>query len=188
MVQVQKLMEEMRKVMETLVEHMSEFKIRGQGHFSQSEAVEGLWFMDTIVCGMRMENFVDTGAMQNFVNQRAVKSLHNKPENCTEMCKVLKSSMMLVTRIFCSAPLRVGKWFGNMDLLLDPLEYHAMILGLEVVRLYKETPIIHESRLVFLDKARTPSTTLMMKRKLRMMPRISMIKLVEGFNKSIENP
>jgi hypothetical protein len=37
MVQIQKSMEEMSEVMETLVEHMQEFNTRGQGQFSQSE-------------------------------------------------------------------------------------------------------------------------------------------------------
>jgi hypothetical protein len=107
--------------------------------------------MDTIVSGMRMEIFVDSRVMHNFVNQRAVKSLHLKPKSCTKTCKFFKSTMMSVTGIFCSKPLRFGEWFGNMDFLVAPLEYHAMILGLESLRLSKATPIIHESCLIFLD-------------------------------------
>jgi hypothetical protein len=117
-----------------------------------------------------------------------MKSLHRKPENCTGTCKVLKSTMMSVTGIVRSTPLRVGEWFGNMDLLVAPLEDHVMILGLDFLRLSKEAPLIHESRLVFLDEARTPSTPLMMKRKLGRMPRIFVIRLVEGVSGSTDKP
>jgi hypothetical protein len=40
MVQVHKTIEEMNKVMETLVEHIPNFKTRGRGKFLQSEEVE----------------------------------------------------------------------------------------------------------------------------------------------------
>jgi predicted aspartyl protease len=66
MVQVQKLMEEMNEVMETLVECMQEFKTRGQGQFSQSEEVEGLYFVNTTVSGLKMEALVDTGGNPQF--------------------------------------------------------------------------------------------------------------------------
>jgi hypothetical protein len=117
-----------------------------------------------------------------------MKSLHRKPENCTGTCKVLKSTMMSVTWIVHSTPLRVGEWFGNMDLLVAPLEDHAMILGLDFLRLSKAAPLIHESHLVFLDEARTPSTPLTMKRKLRRMPRIFVIRLVEGVSGAHDKP
>jgi hypothetical protein len=58
---------------------------------------------------------------------------------------------MSVTGIFCSKPLIFGDWFGNIEFLVAPLEYHAIILDLEFLRLSKAAPIIHESRLIFLD-------------------------------------
>jgi hypothetical protein len=82
----------------------------------------------------------------------------------------------------------VGEWFGNMDLLVAPLDDHVMILGLDFLRLSKATPLIHEIHLVFLDKARTLSASLTMKGKLRRMPRISMIRLVKGVGRSIDEP
>jgi hypothetical protein len=59
----------MNEVMETLVECMQEFKTRGQGQFSQSEAVEGLCFVDTTVSGLKMEALVDTGETHSFVSE-----------------------------------------------------------------------------------------------------------------------
>jgi hypothetical protein len=56
----------MSEVMETLVESMQEFKIIGQGQFLQSEAVEGLCFVDTTLSGLKMESLVDTGVKHNF--------------------------------------------------------------------------------------------------------------------------
>jgi predicted aspartyl protease len=150
-------MEEMNKVMEMLVEHMQEFKTRGQGQNSQSEEVEGLYFVNTTISGLNMESLVDTSATHSFVSERATKSLHRKPESNTGTCKVMKSTVMSMIGIVHSTPLRVGEWFGNMDLLVAPLDDHAMILGLDFLILSKASPLIHESHLVFLDEARTPS-------------------------------
>ena len=85
-------------------------------------------------------------------------------------------------------PLRVREWFGNMNLLVAPLEYHAMILGLDFLILAKKATLIHESHLVFLDEARKPSAPLTMKRKLGRMPKIYVIGLVEGVHGSTEIP
>jgi hypothetical protein len=98
-----------------------------------------------------------------------MKSLHHKPERNTGTCKVMNSAVVSMIGIVHSTPLRVGEWFGNMDMLVAPLDDHAMILGLDFLRLSKATPLIHESHLVFLDEARTPSTPLMTKRKLKRM-------------------
>jgi predicted aspartyl protease len=96
---VPKLMEEMNEVMETLVNRMQDFKTRGQGQFSQSEAVEGIYFVDTMISGMKITSLVDTGETHNFASERAAKSLYRKLERCNGTCKVLKSTTMLVTGI-----------------------------------------------------------------------------------------
>jgi hypothetical protein len=62
-------MEEMNEVMDMLVECMQEFKTRGQNHFSQSEAFEGLYFVDTTVSGLMMAALVDTWATHNFLSK-----------------------------------------------------------------------------------------------------------------------
>jgi hypothetical protein len=78
-------------------------------------------------------------------------------------CKVLNSIEMPMTGIVCSASLRVGEWFRNMALLVSPLDDHAMIVGLCFLILSKAVPLIHESQLVFMDEARTPSSLMMAK-------------------------
>ena len=66
-----------------------------------------------------------------------------------------------------------------MDLSVAPLEYHEIILVLELIKLAKVFQLSHESHLVLLDEARTPSAPLTMKRKPRMMPIIYLIMLGE---------
>jgi hypothetical protein len=143
--------------------------------------------VNKIVSGLKMEALVDTGETHGFVSKRATKYLHRKPKNYTRTCKVLKSTVMSMIWIIHSTPLRVREWFGNMDLFVAPLEDHAMIMGLYFLRLAKVAPLIHESHLVFLDESRTPSTPLMMKRKLGRTPRIFVIRLV-GVVGSIDKP
>jgi len=111
---------------------MLEFKTRGQGNFLQSEAIEGLCFVDTTIIGLNMEALVDTGENNSFVSER--------------------------------------------------------VTGLDFLRLSKEYPLIHEHCLVFLNKARTPSAPLTTKRKFGRMPRIFVIRLVEGVSGSTNKP
>jgi hypothetical protein len=94
--------------------------------------------------------------------------------------------MILVIRIVHSTPLRVAEFFGNMDVFVDPLEYHVMILGLDFLILSKVVPDIYERHLVLLDEARTPTTPLTMKRNIKRMPRIFLIRLIEGFSESTD--
>ena len=68
-IQAQKSTKEMNGVMETLVECMQEFKTRGQGQFSQSEALEGLCFVDTKTSGLNMATLVDMGATHNILSE-----------------------------------------------------------------------------------------------------------------------
>jgi hypothetical protein len=75
-----------------------------------------------------------------------------------------------------------------MDMLVAPLEDHVMILGLHFLKLAKEAPLIHESFLVFLEKAKMPSATLMMKRKIMRTPRIYVNRLVEGVGGRTNKP
>ena len=51
------------------MEHMQEFKTRGQGKFSQSEVVEGLFFVDTTVSGLKMVASVDIRGKQFFFSE-----------------------------------------------------------------------------------------------------------------------
>jgi hypothetical protein len=134
--------------------------------------------VNKIISGLKLEAFVDTRETHGFVSKRATKSLHRKSKNYTRTCKVLKSAVMSMIWIIHSTSLRVREWFGNMDLFVAPLEYHATIQGLYFLKLAKVAPLIHEIHLVFLDKARTPSTPLIMKRNIRRKPRIFVIRLV----------
>jgi len=69
-----------------------------------------------------MEALVDTGATHSFVSERSVKSFHHKPESNTKPCKVMNSTVVSMTGIVRSTPLRVGEWFGNMDVFVYPLD------------------------------------------------------------------
>jgi hypothetical protein len=142
MVQVQKPMKEMNEDMEMLVKCMPEFKTKGQGQFSQSEEVEGLFFVNKITSGLKMKNLVETRATHSFVSRRTPKSLHHKPENFTRTRKVLKLAVMPMIGIVRSTTLRVVDWFDSMALLVSPLEYHVMILDLDFLKLAKTTPLI----------------------------------------------
>jgi hypothetical protein len=144
--------------------------------------------VNTIVSGIRMETLANTGETHSFLSDQDAKSPHQKPQSWTGTRKVLKCAMILVMGIVHSTPLRVEDWFGNMDLFIALLEYHAVILGLDFLILSKESRVIHNSFLVLLDEDRTPRAPLNMKRKLGRMPTNFVTMLLEGDNGSTDEP
>jgi hypothetical protein len=102
--------------------------------------------------------------------------------------KVVNSVVNLVTGVVCSTPLRVRSWFGTWDLMVAPLDDHAMILGQDFLKYAKEFLVPHEGCLVFLDEAKMPSVPMMMKRKLGWKPRSVVIRLIEGACGSVDKP
>jgi hypothetical protein len=90
---------------------------------------EGLCFVDVMVSGVKVASLVDTSVTHNFVSEWTMKSLHRKPESNMTMYKVVNSTVEPIVGVVRSAPLRVGSWFGNWDLMVAPLDDHALVLG-----------------------------------------------------------
>jgi hypothetical protein len=173
--------------LEALMVQLDEFKARNQGWGSQDREAR-LCFVDMTVTGVKVATSVDTDATHNFVSEWTARSPHCKPESNMASFKVVNSTVKPVARVVCSAPLRVGSWFGSWDLTVAPLDDHAMILGQDFLKYAKAVPVPHESFLVFLDEAKTPSVPMTTKRKLGQKPRSVAIKLIEGVCESADKP
>lgn len=100
--------------------------------------------MSGIVSGLKMATLLDTSETHNFVSKKAAKSLHPRPKRSTRTCKVVNSTLMLMIGIGHFKPLRVGEWFENMDMLVSPLDDHAMILGMDNLRTPKSLGILRQ--------------------------------------------
>jgi hypothetical protein len=94
--------------------------------------------------------------------------------------KVVNSTVKLATRVVCSVPLKVGEWFGSLDLIMAPLDDHMVVLGKDFLKLAKVVLVPHGNCLMFLDGTKTYGMTMMTRRNLGRMLRMSVVKLIEA--------
>ena len=117
--------------------------------------------------GVKVVSSVDTNMTHNCVSEKTTNSLHCKSERNTTMFKVINSVVESIVGLVHSAPLRVGSWFGNWDLMVYPLDDHALIFGLESIIFSKGLPLAQVGCLVSLDEDKFLSMCMIMKRKFR---------------------
>jgi len=94
----------------------------------------------------------------------------------------------LSTREVHCASLKVGEWFGSLDLIVAPLDDHTIILRKDFLKLSKAVPVSHENYLMFLDRTKTCDMPMMTRRKLGSMPIVSTIKLIDAISESMTKP
>jgi hypothetical protein len=96
--------------------------------------------------------------------------------------------MKLATRVVHSKHLKVGEWFGSLELKMVPLDDHKIILGQDFINLSKAVPMPHDNYLMFLDGNRSYVVPMMTRRNLGRVPTMSIIKLIEENNESTNRP
>jgi hypothetical protein len=118
-----------------------------------------------MVSGVKVVSLVETNMTHNYVSEKTMNSVHCKPESSITMYKVVNSEVEPIVGVVHSTPLRVGSWFGNWDLMVSPLDDHALVFGHEFIIFSKGFSLTHIGCLVSLDEDKFPSTCMMMKRK-----------------------
>ena len=94
----------------------------------------------------------------------------------------------MVIGIIYSTPLKVGEWFGVLDLTMISLDEQKAILGLDFVKHAKETPSPHRNNLEFFYETRSCNLFMMIRKKLGMVPWMSIISLIEVSIESMDRP
>jgi hypothetical protein len=69
--------------------------------------------------------------------------------------KVVITSMHPIKRMVHSIPLRILDWFGNLYLIVAPLDDHTVVMGWKFLKLSKVVLVPHENVLVFFDGTKT---------------------------------
>jgi hypothetical protein len=123
-----KLEKEMMEDVEELTKQLDEFKMQNHGKRSQDKDGR-LCFVDETMSGVKVVALVDTGSNHKFISEWTATSLHRKAQESMTSFKVVNVEMKPVVGVVPSTPLRVGSWFGSWDVMVPPLDDHAMILG-----------------------------------------------------------
>lgn len=81
--------------------------------------------------GRNFDVLVDIRAMNNFFIKKATKYLNLKVGIERELIvfKAINSSMKALTRILRNMQVKIGSWFGKLDLRVIEMDDHAMVLG-----------------------------------------------------------
>ena len=90
-----------------------------------------LSFVQVTVKGKRFAALVDMGATHSFLSRKATKSFGKKAEMGREWSafKAVNSTMKAVTGVMENTQVRVGSWFGKLDLRIVDMDDHSMVLG-----------------------------------------------------------
>jgi hypothetical protein len=128
---------------------------------------------------------VDIGATHNIVSEWNATTLHHNFERSMATFKVVNLVVKPTTKSFCFVTLKVGEWFGSLDLTIAPLDDHIIILRKVFLKISKAVPMPNENCLMFLDGTKTYGVPMMNRRNLGRMPRIQISKLTEETSESM---
>ena len=100
---------------------------------NDDESSLDLRFVSTTVHGKKFSALIDTGATHSFLSRKAASSFEIKRKASMEKelsaFKAINSSMKAVNGVMKDTHVRVGSWFGKMDLRFIHMDDHAMVLG-----------------------------------------------------------
>jgi hypothetical protein len=102
--------------------------------------------------------------------------------------KVVNSTVRPSSRAVFSTPLKVGEWFGSLDLTMAPVDAHTIFLGQEFLKISKVVPMPHGNCLIFLNGTKTCGVPMMNRRKLGWMQKTTNIRLIEATSESTIRP
>jgi len=94
-------------------------------------------FVQVIAYGKIFAFLVDMGATHSFLSKKAAKSFGKKAKMKREWSafKAVKSTTKVVLSVMQNTEVRVGSWFGKLDLRIVNLDDHSMVLGQDFLRL-----------------------------------------------------
>lgn len=109
---------------------------------------------------MKSKRFValaDTGATHSFLCRKTTKSFGKKAKMEREWndFKALNSTMKVITGVMENTQVRVGSWFGKLDLRIVDMDDHSMVLGQHFMRLAQAIPMVGRDILLITAKGRT---------------------------------
>jgi hypothetical protein len=107
---------------------------------SQNQDEVGIHFVNATIARLKVSSLVDTGSIHSFVGEATVNSLRCKTKVGTGQYKEVNSTVKQEMGLICSVPLRIGDWFGNLDLVVVPLDDYTIILGQDFFQVAQAIP------------------------------------------------
>jgi len=116
-----------------------------------------LSFVQVTVKGRKFAALVDTGATHSFLSRKAAKSFGKKTKMEKEWSafKAVNSNNRVVDGVLKDTQIRVGSWFGKLDLRVVDMDDHSMVLGLDFLNLAQAMPMVDRDILLITAEGKT---------------------------------
>jgi len=116
-----------------------------------------LSFVQVTVKGKKIAALVDTGATHNFLSRKEAKSFGKKAKMEGEWSafKVVNSTIRALDGVLQNIQVKVGSWFGKLDLRVVDMDDHFMVLGLDFMELAQDIPMVDRDILLITAGGRT---------------------------------
>jgi len=103
-----------------------------------------LSFVQVTMKGKKFAALVDTGATHSFLSRKAAKSFGKKTKVEKEWSafKAVNSTIRVVDGVLKNIQVKVGSWFGKLDLRVVDMDDHSMVLGLDFMELAQAIPMV----------------------------------------------
>ena len=150
---------------------------------NDDESSLDLRFVSTTVHGKKFSALIDTGATHSFLSRKAASSFEIKRKASMEKevsaFKAVNSSMKAVNGVMKDTHVRVGSWFGKIDLRVIDMDDHAMVLGRDFMVAAQAIPMVDRDILLILDDGKTMMVPMTRKSRLGYQPRMASLILYE---------
>ena len=107
--------------------------------------------------GKKFAALVDTGATHSFLSRKAAKSFGKKTKMEKEWSafKAINSNIRAVDGVLKDTQIKVGSWFGKLDLRVVDMDDHFMVLGLDFMDLAQAMPMVDRDILLITTGGKT---------------------------------
>jgi len=99
---------------------------------------------------------MDMGATHSFFNKKAAKSFGKKAKMEREWSafKAVNSTIRVVDGVLENTQVKVGSWFGKLDLRVVDMDDHSMVLGLDFMNLAQAIQMVDRDILLITAEGR----------------------------------
>ena len=134
-----------------------------------------LSIVQVTVKGRKFAALIDTGATHSFLSRKVAKSFGKKimMEKEWSAFKAVNSNIRAVDGVLKGTQIRVGSWFGKLDLRVVDMDDHSMVLGLDFLDLAQAMPMMDRDILLITAGGKTMMVPMNRRSCLGYRPRIN---------------
>jgi len=136
-------------------------------------------FVQITIHGKKFVSLIDTRATHSFLSIKTTTYFGKKAEVERELSafKAINSTMKVVAGVLKNTQVRVGLWFGRLDLRVTDMDDHAMVLGQDFLIVSQAILVVDRDIIMITAGGKTIIISMARKSCLGYQPRIPLMNL-----------